>query len=389
MDFKAENPTWVEVNLDKLIDNIHEIRRLTNKKAEIMAVIKANAYGHGATEIAPILLNNGINRLAVARLDEAIELRHKGITAPILVLGYVFAKQAKLAVLYGIDVTIFDYKIAKIFSDEAVKQKRTVRIHIKIDSGMGRIGYRIDEEYLKEIKDISKLPNVVLEGIFTHFAAADSLDKSYTKQQYEKFKFICDKLKENNIKINICHCANSATIIDLPQYHQNMVRAGIILYGLYPSKEVNIKNINLKPIMSFKCKVAHIKKIKKGDSISYGRKFIADKDYKIATLPIGYADGYTRLLSGKAQVLIHGHRANILGNICMDQCMVDISNIPNVKKGDEVVIFGNQGKECISVDELAERIGTINYEIVCMIARRVPRVYIYNNNISYLKNYLF
>lgn len=182
MDFNKINLTWVEIDLDKLIENVHEIRRLTDKKAEITAVIKANAYGHGATEIAPILLNNGVSRLAVARLDEAIELRFKGITAPILVLGAVFAKQAELAVLYGIDVTIFDYKTAKSFSDEAVKQQRIIRIHIKIDSGMGRIGYRIDEDYLKEIKSISNLPNVILEGIFTHFATADSLDKNYTKQ---------------------------------------------------------------------------------------------------------------------------------------------------------------------------------------------------------------
>lgn len=389
MDFNKINLTWVEIDLDKLIENVHEIRRLTDKKAEITAVIKANAYGHGATEIAPILLNNGVSRLAVARLDEAIELRFKGITAPILVLGAVFAKQAELAVLYGIDVTIFDYKTAKSFSDEAVKQQRIIRIHIKIDSGMGRIGYRIDEDYLKEIKSISNLPNVILEGIFTHFATADSLDKNYTKQQYERFRFICNELIENNIKVNTCHCANSATIIDLPQYHQNMVRAGIILYGLYPSKEVDIFNIKLKPIMSLKCKITYIKKIKKGDSISYGRKFIADKDCKIATLPIGYADGYTRLLSGKAQVLIHGHRASIVGNICMDQCMVDISNIPDVKRGDEAVLFGNQGEECITVDELAEKIGTINYEVVCMIARRVPRVYKRNNEIIYSKNYLF
>lgn len=263
MDFNKINPIWVEIDLDKLIENVNEIRRLTDKKVEITAVVKANAYGHGAADIASILLDNGVSRLAVARLDEAVELRFKGITAPILVLGTVFAEQAELAVLYGIDVTIFDYKTAKKFSDEAVKQRRNVHIHIKFDTGMGRIGYRIDEDYIKEIKNISKLPNVILEGVFTHFATADSLDKNYTNKQYEKFKSMCNKLKENKIKVNICHCANSATIIDLPQYHQDMVRAGIIIYGLYPSKEVDIANIKLKPIMSFRCKITYIKKIKK------------------------------------------------------------------------------------------------------------------------------
>ncbi len=390
MDISKIRPAWVEVDLDKIANNIREIRCLTDKKAEITAVIKANAYGHGSCVLAPLLARNGADRFAVAELDEAIELRQHGITEPILVLGTVLPDQAREAILYGIDIAVFDYNIAKLFSDEAVKQHRNVRFHIKIDSGMGRIGYQSTDESVEQIANISKLPNVVMEGIFTHFATADCIDKKYTNIQYKRFKNICDKLAERNIKINVHHCANSATIIDLPEYHWDMVRAGIILYGLTPSNEVDITKTKLKPAMSFKCRIMHIKKIHAGDSVSYGRKFIADKDCIIATLPVGYADGYTRMLSGKnTQVIVNGKRANIVGNICMDQCMVDISDIDGVKVGDEVVLFGSQGNEQITADELADKLGTINYEIVCMMARRLPRIYIEKQKAVFCKNYLF
>lgn len=383
-------PAWVEVDLDKIIDNIREIRKITDKKAEITAVIKANAYGHGSCILAPLLEKNGADRFAVAELDEAIELRRNGIIKPILVLGTILPDQAEEAVLYGIDITIFDYEIAKAFSDEAMKQHRNIRVHIKIDSGMGRIGYKPTQESITEIIKISRLPNIIMEGIFTHFATADCKNKNYTNMQYQQFKYICDELIKEGVNINTHHCANSATIIDLPQYHWDMVRAGIILYGLAPSNEVDISKTKLKPAMSFKCKIMHIKKIHANDSISYGRKFIADKDCLIATLPVGYADGYTRMLSGKnVQVLINGKRANIVGNICMDQCMVDITDIPEARVGDEVVLFGTQKNEQILSDELAEKLNTINYEIVCMMARRLPRIYIKDNKITFYKNYLF
>ena len=390
MDITKIRPAWVEVDLDILANNMREIRRVVDNKAEVTAVIKANAYGHGSCILAPILAKNGANRFAVAELDEAIELRQHGITKPILVLGTVLPDQVEEVVLYGIDIAVFNYDIAKAFSDEAVRQHRIIRLHIKIDSGMGRIGYQPNVESIEEIVRISKLPNVVMEGIFTHFATADCIDKTYTKIQYNRFKYVCDELAKKGVKIHTHHCANSATIIDLPQYHWDMVRAGIILYGLAPSDEVDISKTALKPAMSLKCRIMYIKKIKAGDSISYGRKFIADRECTIATLPIGYADGYTRMLSNKnTQVLINGKRANIVGNICMDQCMVDITNIPDVKVGDEVVLFGTQGNEEILADELADKLGTINYEIVCMMARRLPRVYVENKKPIFYKNYLF
>ena len=390
MDMEKIRPAWVEVDLDKIANNMREIRRLTNKKAEITAVIKANAYGHGSCVLAPILAKSGANRFAVAELDGVIELRRHHVTEPILVLGTVLPNQAQEAVLYGADITVYNYDVAKAFSDEAVRQHRIIRLHIKIDSGMGRIGYQPNVESIEEIVRISKLPNVVMEGIFTHFATADCIDKTYTKIQYNRFKYVCDELAKKGVEIHTHHCANSAAIIDLPQYHWDMVRAGIILYGLAPSDEVDISKTALKPAMSLKCRIMYIKKIKAGDSISYGRKFIADRECTIATLPIGYADGYTRMLSNKnTQVLINGKRANIVGNICMDQCMVDITNIPDVKVGDEVVLFGTQGNEEILADELADKLGTINYEIVCMMARRLPRVYVENKKPIFYKNYLF
>lgn len=390
MNMLKIRPAWVEIDLDIVASNMREIRRMTDEKAEITAVIKANAYGHGAYVLAPILAENGADRFAVAELDGVIELRHHKIINPILVLGTVFPEQAREAVLYGADITVYDYDIAKAFSDEAVRQHRNIRLHIKIDSGMGRIGYQPNDESIEEIVRISKLPNVVMEGIFTHFATADCKDKQYTELQYKRFKYVCDKLAEKNVKINTHHCANSATIIDLPQYHWDMVRAGIILYGMAPSDEVDISKTALKPAMSLKCRIMHIKKLHKGDSVSYGRKFIADKECTIATLPLGYADGYTRMLSGKnTPVIVRGKRAEVVGNICMDQCMIDISHIPEAQVGDEVVLFGTQGDERILADELAKKLGTINYEITCMMARRLPRVYIKDKKAAFYKNYLF
>lgn len=378
---------WTEIDLDIIAHNMQIIRKLA-KSREIAAVIKADAYGHGSVTLAKTLLENGADRLAVARLDEGLELRHHGIIAPIFILGYTNPIRANEAIAYGIDVCIFDYEQAKLFSDEAVRQKSEVVFHIAIDSGMQRIGYQPNMEAVEEIVKISKLPNVRIEGIFTHFCLADCADKTFTHTQYQRFKWICDELANRQVKINIHHCANSATIIDLPEYHYDMVRAGVILYGMAPSDEVDISHTGLKPAMSFKCEVTHVKKIKAGEGVSYGHKFIAKDERIIATIPVGYADGYTRLLSDKAEVLIHGQRAKVVGNICMDQCMVDVTDIKDVKVGDEVVLFGKQGDESILVDELAERLGTINYEIACMISRRVPRFYIQDHKIKFYKSYL-
>lgn len=378
---------WTEIDLDVIAQNMRIIRDLSKSK-EVAAVVKADAYGHGSVALAKTLLENGATRFAVARLDEAIELRHHGITAPIFILGYTDPARASEAIAYNVDVCMYDYEEAKIFSAEAVKQNSKVAFHIAIDTGMERIGYRPNSDSVAEIVKISKLPNVVLEGIFTHFCLADTTDKTFTHKQYQRFKWVCDELAKQNVKINVHHCANSAAIIDLPQYHYDMVRAGVIMYGMAPSAEVDIKHTGLKPAMSFKCEVTLVKTVNAGEGIGYGHKYIADSKRTIATIPVGYADGYTRLLSGKAEVLIHGKRAKVVGNICMDQCMVDVTDIPDVKVGDEVVIFGTQGNECILADELADKLGTINYEITCMISRRVPRFYLKDHERVFYKSYL-
>jgi alanine racemase len=365
-----------------------EIRRLAKKDAIVTAVIKADGYGHGAKKIAQTFLDNGAERFAVAVLDEGIELRRAGFKVPIFILGFTQKERAEEVISYDIEPAVYSWDVAEAFSKEAVKQGKTVKIHIKVDTGMGRIGLKPDKDSVQLVKKISQLPNLVIEGIFTHFAVADTIDKTYTKGQYEKFTWICNELEKENVKINVRHCGNSATIIDLPEMHLDMVRAGIILYGLEPSDEVMLDRIDLKPAMSLKVRITHVKEIEAGQSVSYGRRFIAEKKARIASLPIGYADGYTRMLSGKAEALVKGKRVPIVGRICMDQCMIDVTGMEDVNVGDEVVLFGKQGEGFIHVDELAEKLGTINYEVVCMISRRVPRVYIKNGKIADVLNYI-
>ncbi len=381
---------WAEIDLDKLAHNIREVRRLTAQGACVTAVIKADGYGHGATKIAGTLLDNGADRLAVAVLDEAIELRQAGFTdVPILVMGYTDPERADEVIIYDLEQSAYSLELAEALSNSAAEQNKTARLHIKIDTGMGRIGLQPTHESVELIKRISRLPMLSIEGLFTHFAAADEVDKSYTRQQFERFGWLCAELEREGIEIKIKHCGNSATIIDLPDFHMNMVRAGIMLYGLAPSGEVQLNKLELKQVMSLKVRVSHVKEIQAGQSVSYGRKFIAQEVRKIASLPIGYADGYTRMLSGKAEALVKGKRVPIVGRVCMDQCMIDVTGIEDVTVGDEVVLFGEQEGEMIHIDELAEKLGTINYEIACMISKRVPRVYIKSGKIVDKMNYLY
>ncbi len=375
VDLNQIRSVWAEINLDNLAHNMREIRRLTDEKAMVTAVIKADGYGHGAKYIAETLKENGADRFAVALLDEALELREYGIKEPILVLGYTQPERAKELIINDIEQAVYSFEVAKAISEEAVKLNKTAKVHIKVDTGMGRIGLRPDEEAVNMVVKISKLQNIITEGIFTHFAIADEADKDYTYKQFEKFNWIIGRLEEEGVKTNIRHCGNSATIIDLPEMHLDMVRAGIILYGLAPSPDVKLDKIDLKQVMSLKAHVSHVKEIEKDESVSYGRKFIAERKSKIASLPLGYADGYTRMLTGKAEALIKGVRVPVAGRICMDQCMIDVTGIDDVKVGDEVVLFGEQNGAFISIDELADKLGTINYEIVCMIGKRVSRVY--------------
>ncbi|HAE92764.1 alanine racemase [Tissierella praeacuta] len=379
-------PVWAEINLDNLAHNIREVRKHTDKDALVTAVVKANGYGHGSVEISRTFLDNGADRLAVALLTEAIELRKGNITEPILILGYTPPTQYEKLLEYNIIQTIYNYEDAKILSNKAVELGKKATIHIKIDSGMGRIGFLPIEDSIKDIINISKLPNIYVEGIFTHLAKADEIDKSHAMEQFEKYMKVVNNLEKHGLSIPLKHVSNSAGIIDIPKFNLNMVRAGIMIYGFYPSEEVE-KNMKLKPAMALKAKISHLKVVPKGTGISYGQIFVTEKESKIATIPIGYADGFTRMLTGKAEVAVRGKRAKIVGKICMDQCMIDVTNIDDVKLGDEVVIFG-YGLDCPSADELASKLGTINYEIVCMVGRRVPRVYMSGEKIVKIKDYL-
>ncbi len=380
-------PVWAEINLDVLAHNMREARRLAKPSALVMGVVKADAYGHGATIVSKTLIENGADMLGVAILNEAIELRKAGYTVPILILGYTNSEQYAELIRFGIEQTIYDYEMAVLLSEEAKRQKEKVKIHIKIDTGMRRLGFEPNVESVDTILRISKLENLDIVGIFSHFSEADSKDKQFSEEQYRKFMWVCERLDDANLIIPIKHIANSAAIIDLPETHMDMVRAGIMLYCLSPSIE-NIRAADLKQAMTLKARISNVKSISAGESVGYGRAYFADKPTVVATLPIGYADGYTRKLTGKGYALVHGKKARLIGRICMDQCMLDVTAIEDVRIGDEAVLFGEQGDKRITIDELAMKLGTINHEIVCSISRRVPRVYIKNNMVVDYTDYL-
>ncbi|MCG8485115.1 MAG: alanine racemase [Clostridia bacterium] len=379
---------WAEVNLDHLIHNLKQIRQHVGEEIKIAAVVKANGYGHGALEMADVLLNNGADMLAVSSINEAVEIRKQNPKAQTLVLGYTPSENIEEAIKHGVIQTIYSYHQAIQYSKVAERIGMGISIHIKIDTGMNRIGFQPNDEALKEIIKIYQLPNVKINGIFSHLACADEADKTFSYQQYELFLYFIEKLQENNIKIPIKHISNSAAIMDMPDMNMDMVRPGIILYGLYPSNEVKKDVLNLKPVMSFKTRISHVKTLSKDGGISYGLKYQGKKGQKIATIPVGYADGYTRLLSNKGHAIVHGKKAPVVGTVCMDQCMLDVSMIDDVKAGDEVLLFGGDNSHSITTEEVAECIGTINYETICMVGRRVPRVYIKNGEIVKIKDYL-
>jgi alanine racemase len=366
---------------------MREIRRVAHSK-DIIAVIKADAYGHGALEVAPVLMENGANKFAVAMLTEAIELRKGGITLPIMILGYTPVEQSEELIKYDIEPTIYSFSQAEELSKKAVALNKKAKLHIALDTGMGRIGFLPNGESLQQVKKISELPNIEIEALFSHFSSADEADKEYSHQQLEKFTYFYEELEKLGVKIKTRHISNSPSIIDLAEAHYEAVRPGIILYGYYPSKEVHKENISLKPVMSIKANIVHIKTLKAGEYISYGRKFKTEKESVIATLPIGYADGYTRLLNNKAKVIINGQYAPVVGRICMDQCMIDVTHIPGVKNGDEVILLGESEGCHFNADDFAEAIGTINYEILCMVSKRVPRVYTLGGNVVKIRNYI-
>ncbi|QNU67502.1 alanine racemase [Ruminiclostridium herbifermentans] len=388
MEYKL-NRAWAEINLDNIAHNIREIRRITHKNAEIMGVVKADAYGHGVMEVTRTLLANGAQRLAVSMLDEAIQLRRNGIEAPILILGYTDPIRANEIIENDVTQTVYSRELAQALSSEAVRQGKKVKIHIKIDTGMSRMGFLPGYSAVKNVVEISQMPNIIIEGLFTHFATADEKNREFTLMQFERFMSICSELQRIGIHIPVKHCANSAGIIEYPEMHLDMVRPGIILYGMYPSEEVDKSKIHLKPAMTLKANVILVKEVEKNTSISYGRIFTTQRTSKIATIPIGYADGYTRMLSNKGKVLIREQFAPVVGRICMDQCMIDVTDIEgNVEVGDEVVLIGAQGDNVITVEDVAGSIGMINYEFVSVVGKRIPRAFIHNGKISKILNYL-
>ncbi len=374
MDFLRR--TWAEIDTAALIHNFEIIKELS-AGAEIFAVIKADAYGHGAVQTAKLLENSGVYGFAVSNLDEALILRNAGIEEPILILGYTPCAVAAELAENNITQTVFSKEYAQQLDTFAKKNAVKIKVHIKLDTGMSRLGfdYRTDDFPGKnEMLEIIKLENLIFEGIFTHFAVADTEaaeSRLFTEKQFERLKSANGILADNGISVRFMHCCNSAGTLLGKEYRLNLVRPGIILYGLSPSPDMNSLTEKLLPVMTLKSVVSMVKEIEDGDTVSYGRTYRAGHKLKIATVTAGYADGYPRRLSGKGEVLIAGKRAPIIGRICMDQLMVDISEIPNVKSGDEVILFGKD----LPVDEIAEKAGTINYEIVCGITGRVPRIY--------------
>ena len=384
-----EKRTWAEVDLDAIAHNIREIRKITNKEAQIMAVVKADAYGHGFLETTKTLLDNGADRLAVAVLQEGKQLRKSGVDVPILILGASAPEDAEDLIEFGITPTVFDYEIAKALSDTAKKRGTVTKVHIKLDTGMTRIGFVINDEDNTEIINtiikISKLPYIEIEGIFSHFSTSDEYDSAYTLMQFDRFMGVVNALEEKGLKIPIRHICNSAGIMMYPQMHLDMVRPGVILYGMYPSNEVDKSRLNLIPAMTIKSTLTLVKEVEAGRGVSYGKEYITDKTTKIATVPIGYADGYLRKIAKKGKMLVNGTEVPIIGRICMDQCMIDVTNVHNIDKGDEVIVFG---KDKITIDDLAEWLETINYEIACIVGKRIPRIYTKNGKAVKVLNYL-
>ncbi len=364
----------MEIDLSALEHNFAEIRKVTSPSAGIMAVVKADAYGHGAYEVAKTLLDSGAAGLCLATMDEAVDLRRRGITAPMLTLGYTDKSRYADAVRYEIDQAVYSYDMVKALSDEAVAQDKTIRCHFKLDTGMGRIGFKSDGSDTDEIVRCCSLPGIVPYGVFSHFAVADTDDDVYTRQQYEDFMNEIESLEKKGVHFTKRHICNSAGIMRFPEMHLDLVRAGIILYGLMPPgcPEPPVK-LDLKPVMTWYAKVIHVKRISKGDSVSYGRRFRAERETEVATVGIGYADGLSRRLSNGFELVVDGVRCPIIGNVCMDMCMVDTTALATRPKvGDKVMVFG---KDRLA-DELADCIGTINYEITCVVGKRVRRIYV-------------
>ena len=381
--------TWAEIDLDALAQNFREVRKAADPKAMVCCVVKADAYGHGAVRVAREFASLGADWFAVSNLEEALQLRRAGIETPVLVLGYTPADKAGTLSRENISQCVYSLEYARDLSRFAREVGVKVNIHLKIDTGMSRLGFYYqdisrDEAAVEEVKEACSLPGLIPQGIFTHFAVSDEgqAGDAFTMRQFGCLKEMIESLARAGVTFPVRHCANSAGVFDYPLSHLDMVRAGIVLYGLYPSGELRSRPA-LKPALALKSVVSHVKTLLPGATVSYGRKFTAQHEMRVATVPVGYADGYPRLLSpGGAEVLIRGKRCPILGRICMDQLMADVTALDQVRVGDTVTLIGRDGEEEITADELAEKEGTINYEVVCALSKRVPRVYVKNGKVD-------
>lgn len=380
---------FADINLEHLEHNTDALHGLVKGKSKIMAVVKADAYGHGAVQLAAFLEQKDyIYGYAAATIEEAAELRRHQIKKPILILGYTFPEDYDKLAEYDIMPSVFREDCLDALSKAAQKAGRTIRVHIKVDTGMGRIGIAPDETGLSFIRKLLETKGLRIEGIFTHFARADEADKTHAKRQLECFEHFVSRAEAAfSIQIPFQHCANSAALMELPESHLDLVRAGIAMYGVLPSDQMKRELPDLKQVMSLHSHIVYIKHVKKGTPIGYGGAFTADKDMKIATIPAGYADGYPRSASGKGYVLIHGKKASVLGRVCMDQLMADVTDIPEALEGNLVTLIGKNGEEEISIDQLSAWSGRFHYELICDIGKRVPRRYIYHDEVIAIKDF--
>ncbi len=371
---EIRRPTWAEIDLSAIKHNIAVLRAYLKPSTRFMAVVKANAYGHGVMEVANVCAANGVDFLGVATLDEAMPLVEAGIKLPILVLGYVPGEFAEQVIEHDIRTVVYEEGYARELSRAAQRLGKDALIHFKIDTGMGRLGFPDDDAGIAAVVGIAALPGIRAEGLMTHFAESDSPQRDYTSQQIQRFMAFNRELEKQGLHIAIKHCGNSAAIVSYPEAHLDMVRAGIMLYGLYPAPSMKALNLDIIPAMTLKSRVSFVKTLPCGESVSYGRTYTCSEDTEVATIPIGYADGYNRLLSNRAYAMIKGIKAPLIGTVCMDQCMFALPKGSNVQTGDEVILFGRP-EDGITADDLANLIGTINYESVTTITSRVPRTY--------------
>ncbi len=378
---------WCEIDVDALKYNISNIRKLVGEEVKLAAVVKANGYGHGSLEIMEHLAEAGADVIIVSSVYEAVEMRKK-YKLPILVLGVAQVDRINSAILNDITLTVVSEDQAEDLSASAMSLGKTLNCHIKIDTGMSRIGFRVNEADAESVVRISRLPGLNITGIFSHFATADEEDSSFTEKQFDEYKKMLSMLEAKGLFIPVKHIANSAAIMEYPETHLDMVRSGIITYGLYPSHEVNKSKLELRPAMSLRARISLVKTTTEEVGVSYGLTERVGPGTVLATLPVGYADGYFRANSGISEVIIKGKRAKIVGRVCMDQLMVDVTHIEGVKAGDIATFFGSDGEEILSVDELAENCNTINYELICAISRRVPRIYLKNGKVIGVTDYL-